>query len=833
MPFSTGQTIRVRKGVSDPDTGVSLAGWTGAIIEIEDDLLLIQWDAPTLARMPASYVEDSIAEGYEFERYLILPESVELVQPGGKQSARPPDLKKQLLAAVQDIQGNGVFCVSGDADFVPPGLEVKGFGEIALPLATAQAKALIKEAKAAPYGKGSQTITDPAVRSAWEIDAGRLKFRNPAWEQFLNTLLKDIQVQMGIERAKITASLYKLLIYQKGDFFLPHKDSEKEKGMFATLTIGLPSAHTGGELLVRFDGWEKRADFSAAASNYRIPFAAFYADCEHEIKPLESGYRICLVYNLLQTSDKRALQPPRLSGSFVRLYGLLEELKKGFGPGPIAVLLGHQYTPANFSISELKGHDRPRAQALLSAAEQAGYFAKAGLLTHYRIGELQDDYYFLFRGRGRRGRRYDDFEEEESAMGQIYEETTLAEHWADDDMPGLGKLEIRKEDILSPLEIGEGEPTEQEEEGFTGNAGMTLEYWYHYGAIFLWPHALHSDLLEALPLETKLEWVHYYVKNWKHDKLFGRNDTHLLLIQLAHFPGRITGSYREDYNYNPVAKALTLIEDEKFVSLFGPVLMEKFFAQTDAAHWKALVKKHGAERYDRVFEWAGSKGEGVILRHLLKILRAFEKAGMGEFVRRQLLRLPAGLEAAKLHSPGKTPVKTITGILEDLLALSHHCEKDEAWMERIKKALCENLSRTYVNDALAPALTAKGCPRNRLYAALREACLADLEKRTAVKPQPPADWRRKTPKSIGYQHVWDMLAPFLNSTTETVFDYPANQNKRDEVENALRSANVDLRTETIRRGSPHTLRLIKTQASYERALKEWEEDMGVRAGLTP
>jgi len=49
---------------------------------------------------------------------------------------------------------------------------------------------------------------------------------------------------LGIENKDIAASLYKLLIYKEGDFFLPHKDSEKEKGMFGTLIIGLPAKHT-------------------------------------------------------------------------------------------------------------------------------------------------------------------------------------------------------------------------------------------------------------------------------------------------------------------------------------------------------------------------------------------------------------------------------------------------------------------------------------------------------------------------------------------------------------------------------------------------------------
>jgi hypothetical protein len=62
----------------------------------------------------------------------------------------------------------------------------------------------------------------------------------------LNKAISNIKTDLGLEDYTIATHLYKLLIYEEGDFFLPHKDSEKEKGMFGTLVIGLPSQYTGG-----------------------------------------------------------------------------------------------------------------------------------------------------------------------------------------------------------------------------------------------------------------------------------------------------------------------------------------------------------------------------------------------------------------------------------------------------------------------------------------------------------------------------------------------------------------------------------------------------------
>ena len=55
----------------------------------------------------------------------------------------------------------------------------------------------------------------------------------------------------------MAAEFYKLLIYDAGSFFVDHRDTEKVPGMFATLVIALPSAHSGGELVVRHldRGW--------------------------------------------------------------------------------------------------------------------------------------------------------------------------------------------------------------------------------------------------------------------------------------------------------------------------------------------------------------------------------------------------------------------------------------------------------------------------------------------------------------------------------------------------------------------------------------------------
>ena len=49
-------------------------------------------------------------------------------------------------------------------------------------------------------------------------------------------------------------------------------------------------------------------DLSNAEAS-ELTFAAFYADCEHAIKPITQGSRVCLTYNLLQRRNGNKNKP--------------------------------------------------------------------------------------------------------------------------------------------------------------------------------------------------------------------------------------------------------------------------------------------------------------------------------------------------------------------------------------------------------------------------------------------------------------------------------------------------------------------------------------------
>src|SRR5439155_9528156 len=84
---------------------------------------------------------------------------------------------------------------------------------------------------------------------------------------------------------------------------------EKSPGMFATLLVVLPSQFAGGELAVRHKGRDVRLDLRTD-DPAQIRFAAFYADCVHEVLPVVDGCRLTLVYNLVRSGRGRPPRPP-------------------------------------------------------------------------------------------------------------------------------------------------------------------------------------------------------------------------------------------------------------------------------------------------------------------------------------------------------------------------------------------------------------------------------------------------------------------------------------------------------------------------------------------
>ncbi len=645
-----------------------------------------------------------------------------------------------ILSTLESITGNGSFHTSGVQPFLLPGLCIQGFGEMAFPLSAYQANDAIQFARKAPYGKGSKTITDPHVRDAWEIDATQIVFGNPQWPKYMELIMDEVKEGLGIESPKVRASLYKLLIYEKGHFFLPHKDSEKEKGMFGTLVVGLPSQHTGGALHIRFDGREEIADFSLT-DRFSIPYTAFYADCEHEIKPITDGYRVALVYNLIQEGKTKAqVRAPRFSEQVAQISNLLETEAATPFEEPIAILLEHQHTPANFGRSSLKLHDLPRAEALILAAENAGYFAALGLVSHHLQGEMigshRSSRYSSWR------RRYDDEYDddfENAEMGEVYEEDTCVEHWATDGVPGLGNIDFDVDKIIGGGKIGEDDPLEKDGEGYTGNAGMTLGYWYHYGAVILWPQKQHNDILASQNIEVQLEWLQFFLQNWT-SSTFAAPD--LAAESLEGVVENIIAAERlPKADFSPLLRTMIHFPQNEALLQQISSSLPMFFEKIKAKEWVKFAEVMGCEMLDTVLDTAAARGKIVVTKKITKAIATLlnqDDPTLKQLGQAQLQKLPAHIMLVDL--PNEIEKQTAywaaqyddntedsQKLLKNILGICQSLEGNAEWVNAAFEAIVRTMPRKYIHKTLSPILLEESTPQSALRIALIGDCMAHLK----------------------------------------------------------------------------------------------------------
>jgi hypothetical protein len=150
---------------------------------------------------------------------------------------------------------------------------------------------------------------------------------------------------------------------------------------------------------------------------------------------------------------------------------------------PWVLLLDHEYTEHGLRWPLLKGDDRWRVAALRTAAEALG------LRVHLALAELHESWTTrpVVRSRtGRSGRDCDGTADEVEADELIHDELSL-DFWVDaqDCVGPRRSLVIRRDDTACFVDTGEAHLVDQQYEGYMGNYGDTLDYWYRRAALVI------------------------------------------------------------------------------------------------------------------------------------------------------------------------------------------------------------------------------------------------------------------------------------------------------------------------------------------------------------
>lgn len=251
--------------------------------------------------------------------------------------------------------------------------------------------------------------------------------------------------------------------------------------MFATIIVVLPSHFTGGAAHLSHGDLSTVYDCSPK-SQLETTVLSWYTDVKHEIKPITSGFRLALAYNLIHTTQ--SLRPALSTNSALvdRLSRVLLAWNNRNGdPQKIVYLLDHKYSEANLKASALKGADAQRVAILEALAQRHGF--RLGLANaHCHLSGYADD------DGGRHYRRggwgyHDDSDDSDMngdvGFAEVESRDMTIEHFVDLDGDLIADaLEYEEESETIPADLTEdiesGECDDEEYEGYMGNVNTAL-----------------------------------------------------------------------------------------------------------------------------------------------------------------------------------------------------------------------------------------------------------------------------------------------------------------------------------------------------------------------
>ncbi|WP_262964387.1 2OG-Fe(II) oxygenase [Methylobacter psychrophilus] len=371
-------------------------------------------------------------------------------------------------------------------------------------------------AEQAPYGRGQETLVDTDVRRTWQIDAGQVTIKGKHWPENLTTIVSRCAAGLGVS-GEVQAELYKLLVYDAGSFFVSHCDSEKTPGMFATLVIVLPSEYQGGELVVKHQQEAVTLDLHRDDAA-EIGYAAFYADCVHEVLPVTQGCRLTLIYNLIRTDKKLPLpKPPDYHQEQDLVAALLHNwstlLKAAPGdeiPEKLIYLLEHAYAPAELGFDTLKNADAAVAEVLVAAAEQADCEIHLALVSVEESGSAE------YSG-GYGGHWGDESEDDDFEVDEVFERTETISEWRrrDGKPSPLPTLPFSEHEFCPTAAYEAIEPNDIEFQEATGNAGASFERTYQAAALVVWPKAFNLVIINQAGFAATLPVLRDFCQRWE------------------------------------------------------------------------------------------------------------------------------------------------------------------------------------------------------------------------------------------------------------------------------------------------------------------------------
>ena len=742
-------------------------------------------------------------------------------------------IEKLLLS----VDRPGDFCAHGRLLAPMPRLEVKGAGPLSFPVPEAQIRALIRAAERAPYGKGTETLVDRSVRDCWQIEPARVRLAGAAWPGTFASILESAAAGLGCAPDRLDAQLHKLLIYEPGGFFSAHRDTEKADRMIATLSISLPAAGSGGELVVRHRDRESTIDMTAGEPS-ELAFAAFYADCTHEVRPVTEGHRLSLVFNLcLRAGDT---DTPRVAPDNTATVDLLAERLAEWGRAPetgdkLVWLLDHEYSEAGLSFGVLKNGDSAVAGVLALAAERAECELYAAIVHIEEYGAAE------FAG-SPDGWGWDEADDGDWEMGDVDDSREWLDGWVDPagGLPPFGEVELRPEELLPRGALDDVPPDEQRVHEASGNEGVSIERAYRRTALVLWPRSKALAIVARADIAGAVAWVAA-----ERDRNAGDADERIRALVSRLIDVWPTDRHVEDTEGR--ARMLRLLcttgDEDQAARFLREVVLERYDGSENEslAVVVDMIGPSAARRFLLDLVGAHLRRRPTDTLALLRCLDETRDESTGsawdgvlrDAVRAALQTVPAALppepepNALTLVPRAQRPAGFGDEAVDDLFTLAwRHGVAAEA--ATAAGAIAAQPAIVAPDRTLPAALgrlsVEEGAAGSAAFALLWRHAAEFLLARSAKSPEEPRDWTIGANVGCRCEHC-SRLRAFCQDPAARTARFPLRKDLRAHLHQTIDRRGLDIDHVTERRGRPFTLVCTKTRASYRRRLAEYAEDV--------
>ena len=736
-------------------------------------------------------------------------------------------LEKLLLS----INRPGDFYAHGRM-FVPmPKLEVENIGVLSFPVPEAQIRALINTAERAPYGKGTDTLVDTTVRDCWQIDGMSIDIGGAMWDDTFSRILDAAATGLGCPAERLEAELYKLLVYEPGGFFTAHRDTEKTRGMIATLTISLPTVGVGGELSVRHQDREVVIDMNAEEPS-ELVFAAFYADCTHETKPVRKGHRLSLVFNLCLHHDDT--ETPRQAPDHIdEVESIVQQLvhwrDNEQSSDKLVWLLEHDYSEAGLSFDTLKNTDDAWARVLGMATDRAECEMYAAIVHIEEQGEAlypDGDYVDSW--------HWHENEVDDMEIGEVFDGSYWLDNWSgrDGSRPPLQMIPLYAQELLPVGALDDAEPDEQWLHEASGNEGVSLERAYRHAAFVIWPRSKTLDILAEAQIGSAVAWV---AEQLECNGGVADEQVSALVLRLIDIWPSGPRDHKAQSRID-MLHLLTAVEDE--------TLTIRFLRQVVLLHYngdenEALLAALGIIPMDAIREFLVDliRARFVIrtdatlafLRGVGESMSTASNDVLEVSVRTALSLLPESMEKRieddKWYSESEETISDQA--VCDLFILAWRCDlmddAETAALAITDYPLAVTPDRT-IPAALDELYSETGLADTAAYTTLWRHATEFLLSRSELPPEQPLDWRITADINCHCEYCTKLRA-FCKDPSTQIARFPLRKDLRAHLHKIIDYNQLDLTHETERRGSPYTLVCTKTRATYRRRLAEYTEDV--------